>query len=549
MLWVTVCAITLDQAVPCYGQSDAPTESHCASCISATDSEDSKATTKPFFSSIFNTEDFPPRWHCGTWDTFHGWLHIVSDLIIWVAYMAIPVLLIYFVAKKKTVPFLAIFRLFGLFILCCGFTHLAEAIMFWWPAYRLMGLLKAMTAVVSVATVIALLPALPKALALRTPAELEEEIRRREIISNKLRESESRLNRTVLGSANGLWEWEPETERAWFATRFKELLGFKDSEFEDSMETWIQHITPEYRQTFTETLDIVKSNHDVFSIDIKMSNQSRQERWIQVRGQHFLGPSGNVIVSGSILDVTQRYETQDRLRDHEKRVQQEHRLAAIGSLAGGVAHEFNNMLQVVNGYIDFAIDSIEADSEVHSDLTVARNAGDKAAKITRQLLNYSREDEIEFADIDLNESINDMVEIIKPLLSDQVEFQVICSPEAAVINGDLSKLSQVILNLCINARDAMPTGGTLILRTSSENAESVSVSISDSGEGIPEDIQSRIFDPFFTTKEVGRGTGMGLSVSQSIVAQHEGTLRLNRSDERGTEFIITLPRSKSPVFN
>ena len=507
------------------------------------------AVAKPFFSSIFNTEDFPPRWHCGTWDPFHGWLHIVSDLIIWLAYMAIPVLLIYFVTKKKSVPFHAIFVLFGLFILCCGFTHLAEAVMFWWPAYRLMGLLKAVTSVVSVATVIALMPALPKALALRTPAELEEEIRRREIVSDKLRESESRFNRTVLGSANGLWEWDSETERTWFATRFKELLGFEDSEFKDSMETWIEHITPEYRQRFADTLETAKSDGEVFSIDIEMTNRSGKDRWIQVRGQHFLGPTDNVIVSGSILDVTARYEAQDRLRDQEKRIQQEHRLAAIGSLAGGVAHEFNNMLQVVNGYIDFAIDAIESDSEAHSDLTVARNAGDKAAKITRQLLNYSREDEIEFADVDLNESVGDMVEIIKPLLGDQIEFEVICSPKTAVIKGDLSKLGQVILNLCINARDAMPSGGALIVRTSAEIDDSVSISISDSGEGIPKDIQSRIFDPFYTTKEVGFGTGMGLSVSQSIIAQHDGTLRLNRSDESGTEFIITLPLSNQADSN
>src|SRR5262249_31997480 len=132
-----------------------------------------------FFSKLLDTSGFPPRWYCGSWSGGHGWLHILSDLGVWSAYLAIPCVLGYFVILKKDMPFRTIFWLFGAFILACGTTHLMEAIIFWWPAYRLAGLIKLCTALVSWATVMALVPATPRALAMRTPEELEREIAER----------------------------------------------------------------------------------------------------------------------------------------------------------------------------------------------------------------------------------------------------------------------------------------------------------------------------------------------------------------------------------
>ena len=129
-----------------------------------------------FLSNLLDTSDFPPRWHCGSWSSGHGWLHILSDLGMWSAYLAIPCVLGYFALSKKDVPFRTIFWLFGTFILACGTTHLMEALIFWWPAYRLAGVIKLGTAIISWATVLALVPVTPRALALRSPAELEAEI-------------------------------------------------------------------------------------------------------------------------------------------------------------------------------------------------------------------------------------------------------------------------------------------------------------------------------------------------------------------------------------
>ena len=150
-----------------------------------------------FLSRLFDTSGFPPRWHCGNWTPGHGWLHILSDLGVWSAYVAIPCVLGYFVLRRRDIPFRTIFLLFGAFILACGTTHLMEAIIFWWPAYRLAGVIKLFTALVSWGTVLALVPVVPMVLAMRSPEELEREIAARREVENALQQTNAELERQV----------------------------------------------------------------------------------------------------------------------------------------------------------------------------------------------------------------------------------------------------------------------------------------------------------------------------------------------------------------
>jgi PAS domain-containing protein len=150
-----------------------------------------------FIARLFDTSDFPTRWHCGNWTSEHGWLHVLSDLGVWSAYVAIPCVLGYFVVRRKDVPFRTIFWLFGAFILACGTTHLMEALLFWWPAYRLAGLIKLATALVSWGTVLALVPAVPRALSMRSPEELEREITARKQAEHALEHANAELRRQV----------------------------------------------------------------------------------------------------------------------------------------------------------------------------------------------------------------------------------------------------------------------------------------------------------------------------------------------------------------
>lgn len=150
-----------------------------------------------FFSNLFDTSNWPPRWHCGTWTDFHGWLYIISDIAIWTSYFLIPILLIRMITRRKDVPFLKIFWLFGAFIILCGTTHLIDAAIFWWPAYRLSAFIRFLTAVVSVFTVYALYKVLPQIFSLRTVAELEHEINERKAIELKLEANEIALNNSL----------------------------------------------------------------------------------------------------------------------------------------------------------------------------------------------------------------------------------------------------------------------------------------------------------------------------------------------------------------
>ncbi len=176
-----------------------------------------------FFARIFDTSDFPARWHCGNWSAEHGWLHILSDLGVWSAYLAIPFVLVYFIARRKDLPFRKIFLLFGAFILACGTTHLMEAIIFWWPAYRLAGGIKLLTAVVSWATVVAIVPVVPRVLSMRSPEELQREIELRKKAERALQQANDELERRIgertaeLAAANAKLAQERERFRTTLA--------------------------------------------------------------------------------------------------------------------------------------------------------------------------------------------------------------------------------------------------------------------------------------------------------------------------------------------
>ncbi len=150
-----------------------------------------------FLTHLFDTSDFPPRWQCGNWTTGHGWLHILSDLGVWLAYIAIPCVLGFFVLRRRDIPFRGIFLLFGAFILACGTTHLMEALIFWWPAYRFAGVIKLFTAIVSWGTVLALIPVTPKVLSMRGPEELQREIAARNEVERSLQKTNAELTGQV----------------------------------------------------------------------------------------------------------------------------------------------------------------------------------------------------------------------------------------------------------------------------------------------------------------------------------------------------------------
>jgi signal transduction histidine kinase len=261
------------------------------------------------------------------------------------------------------------------------------------------------------------------------------------------------------------------------------------------------------------------------------------------------------------LDQLQQM-VEDRTRDIE-RVQQQLYAArkeqAVGTLAGGVAHEFNNLLQGIRGYTTFAMKGLDVEDVRYQDLSQVIQASDRAANLTQKLLEFTRQKPIQRTTLNLNDIITDLVHFLGAFLGAKFEIRTELNAIDDV-HGDATALHDVLLNLCTNARDAMPTGGQITIKTEQiaipagddrlaaemVPGEYVLLSVSDTGCGVPAEIKGRIFDPFFTTKEVGQGTGLGLSMARGLVQQLGGMIEVDSDPDQGSTFRIYIPIVAEP---
>ncbi len=246
--------------------------------------------------------------------------------------------------------------------------------------------------------------------------------------------------------------------------------------------------------------------------------------------------------------------------DHaaEEELRQAHKLEGVGQLAGGVAHEFNNLLQVIDGYAYSGMLGLDPEEERYDDLTQIRKAAETARALTSQLLGFSRRRAIQPKSNDANLVVRDLVKLIRPTIGAHITLELALGDGVGTVYVDSGELQQALLNLCINARDAMPAGGTLLLRTDTtvltepcwdaqfdiKPGRYVVFSVSDTGCGISRDIQQHIFEPFFTTKDVGKGTGLGLALVYGVVRQHKGAIHVYSEVGIGTTFKLFLPASE-----
>jgi two-component system, cell cycle sensor histidine kinase and response regulator CckA len=248
-------------------------------------------------------------------------------------------------------------------------------------------------------------------------------------------------------------------------------------------------------------------------------------------------------------DVTSRRQLEEHYRQAQK-------MEAIGRLAGGVAHDFNNLLTVINGYSEVLLQDPSLSEESRTLVELIEKAGRSSAQLTQKLLTFSRRQVIKPQVLDLNEILNDVQAMIRSLIGEQITLTTSLDPALECIEADRGDVEQVIMNLVINSRDAMPTGGALQIttRNASESeapvgaaspVRSVTLEISDTGHGMTEEVQRRIFEPFFTTKEAGQGTGLGLSVVHGVIKQNRGDIQVSSQAGRGTKVVVYWPATSN----
>ena len=332
-----------------------------------------------------------------------------------------------------------------------------------------------------------------------------------------------------------------------------EMTGIPEDE-------WIGKTTGEILPEFADSYDA--ADQDVLrtgeprSGTVEQIETPRGTRQTVTERIPYKDAEGNVVgVVSLAIDVTDRMKAEEALEGKEEELRQSQKMEAVGKLAGGVAHDFNNLLTAISGYTDLSLDMLKDDDPIKENLAAVKQASTQASSLTRQLLAFSRRQPLTPTVQSLNDIVGQMREILRRLIGEDVELATDCCDELPSCNVDASQVEQVIMNLCVNARDAMPEGGTLTLKTEEvvvgaedcaavEDASPgryVCLSISDTGVGMDRETMAQIFEPFFTTKGAGQGTGLGLSVVYGNVRQHGGWIHVYSEPGRGSMFRIYIP--------
>ena len=288
------------------------------------------------------------------------------------------------------------------------------------------------------------------------------------------------------------------------------------------------------------------------SFENRLRRKDGREVWVLANMALVPGESGEQVIESTLVDITERKQLEQQLWQSQK-------MDALGSLAGGVAHDFNNVLTAILGYADLVLLDLPADSPHRKDLDEISRAAQRAGDLTRQLLTFSRRQPIEPRVLRLNDVVADTDKMLRRLIGQEVQLVTVLAPTLGTIRADPSQVHQVLLNLAVNARDAMPDGGTLTIETHEVDIDGAYaqehvdaqpgayalLAVSDTGTGMDAATRARVFEPFFTTKEKGKGTGLGLATVYGIVRQHGGHISLYSEIGRGTTFKIYLPRAQA----
>ncbi|MEW6659192.1 MAG: PAS domain S-box protein [Thermodesulfobacteriota bacterium] len=341
-----------------------------------------------------------------------------------------------------------------------------------------------------------------------------------------------------------------------FDRKIEVITGYAKEEFDARRKTWLDLIFPEDVEQAKKLFREALRGDGSYVTEHRIRKKSGEVRWIQARNRLILDAAGKVdYISGVFFDITERKELADQLIKAQ-------RMEAVGILAGGLAHDFNNLLTAIMGYGEIMMMDLRKEDPFSAYINEIAKAASRGASLTNQLLAFSRKQILQPQLINLNEVVVDMDKMLRRLIGEDIDLVTVIDQKLGAVKADPGQIEQIIMNLAVNARDAMPNGGSLTLETANVDLDQayarshvgvdpgpyVMLGISDAGVGMDAETMSHIFEPFFTTKESGKGTGLGLATVYGIVQQSGGNIWVYSEPGKGTTFKIYLPRVEEAVL-
>ena len=336
----------------------------------------------------------------------------------------------------------------------------------------------------------------------------------------------------------------------WFyiSPQVENILGYTPEEWLAISSDWTQHIHPD-DLAIVVAAEEQSMNGYPFQAEFRVRRKDGREVWLSDTAVIVQGSDSHPVMEGIMVDITER-------KALETQLQQSRKMEAVGRLAGGIAHDFNNLLTIISGYTELALSRQHLPSEAHADIERIENASARAAALVRQLLAFSRKQVLQPKILDLNKIVLNLDSLLRRLMDERIEMVTRVKDDLGKVKADPAQVEQVIMNLVVNARDAMPDGGRLVVETCNTDLDAnyavdhvsvrpgryVMLAVSDTGVGMDRQTVAHIFEPFFTTKESGRGTGLGLSTVYGIVKQSGGYIWVYSEPGKGSTFKIYLPR-------
>jgi PAS domain S-box-containing protein len=364
-----------------------------------------------------------------------------------------------------------------------------------------------------------------------------------------LRGSQERLHLALHATGLGPWDWDLTTNAVEFWPEWKRQLGYEPDEIPNRYEEWETRLHPDDRKRVLAAQRAYLDGHQPeYVLEFRLRHKDGTYRWIHTRGAVLRDATGRrTHLIGYHLDITERKQLEDQYRQSQK-------MQVVGQLAGSVAHDFNNLLTVINGYTEVVAQDLDPSHRSHGDLDAILLAVRSAAHLTRQLLAFSHRQILQPEVLDLTQVLQRARLLLTRLIGEDITLETHLAALGRV-NADPGQIEQVIMNLAVNARDAMPNGGRLLIETADVDLDAayasehpgasagrhVSIAVSDTGMGMDAATRAHLFEPFFTTKPVGRGTGLGLATVHGIVKQSGGSIWVSSEPGTGSTFTVYLP--------